>query len=62
MGEGGNVCVHMTNLDSVLKSKGITLPIKVYIIKARVFVKVGREERLSAEELMPLNCGTGEDS
>ena len=29
--EGGNVCVHMTNLDSVLKTKGITLPIKVYI-------------------------------
>ena len=27
----------MTNLDSILKSKGITLLIKVYIVKAMVF-------------------------
>ena len=27
----------MTNLDSVLKSKGITLPTKVHIVKAMVF-------------------------
>ena len=27
----------MTNLDSVLKSKDITLPTKVYIVKAMVF-------------------------
>ena len=35
--EGGNICIHMTNLDRVLKSKDITLQIKVYIIKAMVF-------------------------
>ena len=29
--------MHMTNLDRVLKSKDITLPIKVYTIKAMVF-------------------------
>ena len=27
----------MTNLDSILKSRGITLPAKVYLVKARVF-------------------------
>ena len=27
----------MTNLDSILKSKDITLPIKVYFVKAMVF-------------------------
>ena len=30
----------MTNLDSVLKSKGITLPTKVHIVKAMVFLVV----------------------
>ena len=27
----------MTNLDSILKSKGITLPAKVYLVEAMVF-------------------------
>ena len=45
----------MTNLDSILKSRDITLPTKVYLVKAIVF-------QLSAEELMLLNCGVGEDS
>ena len=27
----------MTNLDSILKSRGITLPTKVYLVKARFF-------------------------
>ena len=27
----------MTNLDSVLKSRDITLPVKIYIVKAMVF-------------------------
>jgi len=34
------VCIHgktMTNLDSILKSRDITLPAKVHIIKAMVF-------------------------
>ena len=58
----------MTNLDSILKSRGITLPTKVHLVKAMVFpvVMYGCEswtvKKLSAEELMLLNCGVGEDS
>ena len=58
----------MTNLDSILKSRDITLPTKVRLVKAMVFqwscmdVRVGLERKLSAEELMLLNCGVGEDS
>ena len=35
----------MTNLDSILKSRGITLPTKVHLVKAMVFpvVRCGRE-------------------
>ena len=58
----------MTNLDSILKSRDITLLTKVSIIKAMVFLVVmyGCEswtiKKMSAEELMLLNCGVGEDS
>ena len=54
----------MTNLDSLLKSRDITLSTKVHIVKAMVFpvVKVGLYRRLSAKELMLSNCGAGEDS
>ena len=58
----------MTNLDTVLKSRDITLLTKVHIVKAMVFpvVMYGCEnwtiKRLSAEELTLLNCGVGEDS
>ena len=57
----------MTNLDSILKSSDITLPTKVCLVKAMVFplVMYGCEIwtiKLSAEELMLLNCGVGEDS
>ena len=58
----------MTNLDSVLKTKGITLPTNVHIIKAMVFpvVMYGCDswiiKKLSTKELMLLNCGVGEDS
>ena len=58
----------MTNLDSILKSRDITLPTKVRLVKAMVFpvVMYGCENctvrKLSAEELMLLNCGVGEDS
>ena len=58
----------MTNLDSILKSRGITLPTKVHLIKAMVFpvVTYGCEcwsiKQLSTEELMLLKCGVGEDS
>ena len=57
----------MTNLESVLKSRDITLPTKVCLVKATIFpVVMYRFEnwtiKLSAEELMLLNCGVGEDS
>ena len=59
----------MTNLDSIFKSRDITLPTKVRLVKAMVFPvvmygceKVMYERKLSTEELMLLNCGVGEDS
>ena len=53
----------MTNLDSILKSRDITLPTKVPLVKAMVFpVRVGLWRKLSAKELMLLNCGVGEES
>ena len=57
----------MTNLDSILKSRDITLPTKVHLVKAMVFpvVMYGCDSwilKLNAEELMLLNCGVGEDS
>ena len=84
----------MTNLDSMLKSRNITLPTKVHLVKAMVFPVVmygceswtikkaaaaaaakslqscptlcdpidGSPRGSSAEELMLLNCGAGEDS
>ena len=57
----------MTNLDSIFKSRDITLPTKVYLVKAMVFpvVMYGCESwtvKLSTKELILLNCGVGEDS
>ena len=58
----------MTNLDSILKSRDITLPTNVHLVNAMVFpvVMYGCEswtiKKLSTEELMLLTCGTGEDS
>ena len=58
----------MTNLDSILKSRDITLPTKVPVVKAMIFpvVVYGCEswtvKKLSTEILMLLNCGVGEDS
>ena len=56
----------MTNLDSILKSRDITLATKVSLLKAMVFpvVMYGCESwkrKLSTKELMLLNCGVGED-
>ena len=51
----------MTNLDSIFKSRDITLPTKVHLVKAMVFPVVMYGCK-SAEELMLLNCGVGEDS
>ena len=56
------------NLDSILKSRDITLLRKVHIIKAMIFpvinmdVRVGLQRKLSTKELILLNCGVGEDS
>ena len=58
----------MTNLDSILKRRDITLPTKVHLVKAMVFpvscmdVRVGLLGKLSAKELMLLNCGVGKNS
>ena len=52
----------MMNLDSILKSRDITLPTKVPMFKAMVFPVVMYRYELSTEELMLSNCGAGEDS
>ena len=59
----------MTNLDSVLKSRDVTLPTKVLVVKAILFpvVMYGCEswtikKAESTKEKMVLNCGVGEDS
>ena len=58
----------MTNIDSILKSRDIALPTNIHLVKAMVFpvVMYGCESwtkiKLSAKELMLLNCGVGEDS
>ena len=56
----------ITNLDSILKSRDITLPTKFHLVKTMVFpVVVYRCEswniKLSDEKLMLLKCGAGED-
>ena len=62
----------MTNLESILKNRDITLPTKVRLVKAMGFSNshvwmweldfYSPTIKLSAEELMLLNCGVGEDS
>ena len=58
----------MTNLDGTFKSRDITLPTKVHLVKAMVFpvVTYGCEswtiKKAEPEELMLLKCGVGEDS
>ena len=58
----------MTNLDSILKSRDITLPTKVSLVKAMVFpvVMYGCEswtiKKAEPKKVMHLNCGVGEDS
>ena len=58
----------MTNLDSIVKARDISLPTKVHLVKAMVFpvVMFGCEswtiKKLSTKELMFLNCGVGEHS
>ena len=58
----------MNNLDSIFRNRDITLPTKVYLVKAMVFPAVMYEceswtvKKAEQEELMLLNCGVGEDS
>ena len=58
----------MTNLDSILKSRDITLPTKVYLVKAMVFpvVMYGCEswtiKKVECRRIDAFNCGIGEDS
>ena len=58
----------MINSDSILKSRDITLPTKVHLVKAKVFplVMYGCEswiiKKAEFKELMLLNCSAGEDS
>ena len=56
----------ITNVDSIFKSRDITFPTKVHLVKATVFpvvicmdVRVGLQRELSTEELMLLNGGIG---
>ena len=57
-----------TNLDSILKSRDVTLPTKVCLVIAMIFpvVMYGCEnwtiKKLSTKELMLFNCGVGEES
>ena len=57
-----------TNLDSILKSRDISLLTKFHLVKAMIFpgVMYGCEswtiKKQSTEEMMLLNCGVGEDS
>ena len=58
----------MANLDSILKSRGITLPTKVRLVKAMVFpvVMYGWEswtiKKVECQRIDVLNCGVGKDS
>ena len=58
----------MTNLDSILKSRDITLPTKVRLVKAMVFpvVMYGCEswtiKKAEHQRIDAFDCGVGEDS
>ena len=58
----------MTNLDSILKSRDVTLPTNVHLVKAMVFPVVMCEceswtiKKAEHRRMMLLNCGVGEDS
>ena len=58
----------MTNLDTALQSRAITLPTKVHLVKAMVFPVVTYRceswtiKKSDAEELVLSNCGAGEES
>ena len=57
-----------SNLDSILKSRDITLSMKVHLVKAMVFLVVMYRceswtiKKAERQRMMLLNCGVGEDS
>ena len=58
----------MTNLDSIFKNRGITLPTKVHLVKVMVFpaVMYGCEswtvKKAERQRIDAFDCGVGEDS
>ena len=53
----------MTNLDSIFKSRDITLPTKVRLVKVMVFRSyIWTVKKAERRRLILLNCGVGEDS
>ena len=58
----------MTNVDGILKSRDITLPTKVHVVKAMVFPKVmygckiWTIKKAEHQRMMLSNCGAGKDS
>ena len=58
----------MTNLDIILKSRNITLPTKVHLVKAMVFPVVMYEceswtiKKAERQRIEAFNCGVGGDS
>ena len=58
----------MINLESILKSRDITLPMKVHLVKAMVFpvVMCGCEswtiKKAESQRIDAFDCGVGEDS
>ena len=62
------IAISFSNLDSILKSKDITLLTKVWLIKAMVFPVVMYEceswtiKKAECQRIDALNCGVGEDS
>ena len=58
----------MSNLESIFKSRDVTLPTKVHIVKAMIFPGVMSEceswtvKKAERQRIDALNCGVGEDS
>ena len=58
----------MTNLDSILQNRDMTLPTRVCLVKAMFFPIVLYQceswtvKKDEHRKLMPLNCGVGKDS
>ena len=57
----------MTNIDSILKSRDITLPTKIHLVKAMIFSVVMYScesctiKKAECQRIDALNCGVGED-